>query len=294
MARITAISSLGWAHYTLYEALPRMAARGFSRIEIASFATYCFHFNFGSPTPGELSRMCVQLGLTPIALNYYTEFYDASDAANVDAFVGDWQRKLPHLRDVGIGMMTMGFGARNDHADQERQLENAVRGYNRISRMAESCGVKMLLEVPHLYGIMPRPSQVLWVFDRIDSGNVGALVDCSHWGIIDYDLDEFLDALGDRLWHVHLRDSTGPDTADRKQQLELTPGSGVVDFEKFARALDRVNYAGDVSIEFEYRDLTLDAIEREYDAGLTYLQQHGWELPQSVQLQSIFADAWAE
>ncbi len=51
MARITTISSLGWAHYTLYEALPRMAARGFKKIEIASFNTYCFHFNYGSPTP---------------------------------------------------------------------------------------------------------------------------------------------------------------------------------------------------------------------------------------------------
>ena len=51
MANVTALSSLGWANYTLYEALPRMAARGFNRVEIASFGSYCFHFNFGSPTP---------------------------------------------------------------------------------------------------------------------------------------------------------------------------------------------------------------------------------------------------
>ena len=31
MAKVTTISSLGWAHYTLYEALPRMAARGFKK-----------------------------------------------------------------------------------------------------------------------------------------------------------------------------------------------------------------------------------------------------------------------
>jgi sugar phosphate isomerase/epimerase len=107
-------------------------------------------------------------------------------------------------------------------------------------------------------------------------------VDSSHWGIIGYDPDAFFDALGDRLWHVHLRDATGPDTADRKQQLEMTPGRGSVDFGRFGRALDRVGYQGDVSIEFEYRDMTLDAIEREYDAGLKHLAEVGWELPEGV------------
>ena len=68
MAKVTAISSLGWAHYSLYEALPRMAARGFSRIEIASFKSYSFHFNYGSPTPSELRKMLDDLGLKPIVL----------------------------------------------------------------------------------------------------------------------------------------------------------------------------------------------------------------------------------
>ena len=60
------------------------------------------------------------------------------------------------------------------------------------------------------------PEAVLWTFDRLTSPNVGALVDSSHWGIIGYDVNRFLGTLGDRLWHVHLRDSAGPDTADRR------------------------------------------------------------------------------
>jgi sugar phosphate isomerase/epimerase len=79
-----------------------------------------------------------------------------------------------------------------------------------------------------------------------------------------------------------LRDSAGPDTADRKQTLELTPGKGIVDFKKFSQALDRVNYNGDVSIEFEYRDMPLEAIEHEYDLGLAYLEKVGWQLPTDV------------
>ena len=282
MARVTAVSSLGWAHYTLYEALPRIAARGFRRVEIASFSSYCFHFNFGSPTPPELARMLCEYELTPVCLNYDAGFHEAWNPDEVDAFVEEWTRKLPHVAETGIAMMTMDFGVRNSRDDQEYQLANAVKGFDRVGEIARRYGVRMLLEVPHLYSIMSGPEQVLWVFDRLSSDNVGALIDSSHWGIIGYDIDEFLSGLGDRLWHVHLRDSRGPDTADFKQDLELTPGRGSVDFVKFAQALDSAGYDGEVSLDFEYRDVPLDDIEQEYDTGLRYLRDVGWLLPESV------------
>lgn len=284
MAKVTAISSLGWAHYTLYEALPRMAARGFLKADIASFDSYCFHFNFGSPTPPELKKMLDDLGMTPICLNYSANNYYAWNPQEADIFINDWTKKIEQLGEVGIPMMTMGFGERNERDDQEQQLANLVKAYSKLGEIAKPYGVKMLLEVPHLYSVLPRPEQVYWVFDRLESDNVGILVDSSHWGIIGYDIDEFLGYFGERLWHIHLRDSEGPDTADEKQALELTPGDGTVDFAKLAQGLDRVNYKGDVTLEFEYRDMDLESIEREFDKGLEYLQQTGWELPDTVKV----------
>jgi len=140
----------------------------------------------------------------------------------------------------------------------------------------------MLLEVPHLYTIHWNPGAVLWIFEHLSAANVGALVDSSHWGIIGYDPDQFFGRLGDRLWHVHLRDSRGPDTADRKQELELTPGAGTVDFRRFAQALDGAGYRAEVTAEFEYRDVTLDEIERQCDLGLRHLARVGWQLPPGV------------
>lgn len=282
MASITAISSLGWAHYTLYQALPRMQARGFSRIEIASFYSYCFHFNHGSPTPGELRQMLADMHLQPVCLNYSPGRYEAWRREEIDRFVYDMSRKLPHLGEVGIPMLKMHFGERNNRPDQEYQLANAVEAFDRVGEIAAQLGVKMVMEVPHLYSIMPRPEQVLWVLERVSSSNIGVLVDSSHWGIIGYDPVVFFTALGNRLWHVHLRDATGPDTADRHQQLELTPGKGSVDFQRFGQALDQVNYRGDVSLELEYRDMTLEAIEHEFDSGLQHLVACGWTVPASV------------
>ena len=104
-------------------------------------------------------------------------------------------------------MMAMHFGVRNERDDQEVQLANVVRAYDRVGHIAEQHGIRMVLEVPHLYSVMSAPEQVLWVFERLSSPNIGALVDCSHWGIIGYDVDAFFSALGDRLWHIHFRDS---------------------------------------------------------------------------------------
>ena len=245
MAKVTAMSSLAWAHYTLYEALPRIVARGFTRVEIASFWAYCFHFNFGNPTPPELKQMLADHGLTPVALNFSPGLALAYEPDTIDPWVASFERKIAQAAEVGIPMMTMHFGERNDRPDQEAQLASAVRVYDRIGEFASGHGVRMLLEVPHLYTIHWSPEAVFWIFDRLSSPNVGALVDSSHWGIIGYDLDDFLGRLGKRLWHVHLRDSAGADTADRKQDLELTPGAGAVDFRKFAQALDHLKHSPD-------------------------------------------------
>ena len=282
MAKITSVSSLGWAHYSLYQALPRMKARGFHRIEIASFNAYCFHFNFGSPTPPQLRCMLRKLDLEMVCLNWSPRRYQAWQKNEIDRFVSEFTLKLEHLAKVGIPMMTMTFGERNDRPDQEYQLSNTVEAYNRVGDIAAGLGIRMVLETPHLYSVMPRTDQALSVVNRLTNPNIGVLVDSSHWGIIGYDLDAYFHALGDRLWHVHLRDSSGADTADRKQQLEKTPGKGTVDFRELAQALDRVNYKGDVSLEFEYRDMTLEAIEQEFDQGLRHLAKAGWELPESV------------
>jgi sugar phosphate isomerase/epimerase len=269
MPRVTSVSSLGWAHYTLYEALPRIAARGFQRMEIASFQSYCFHFNFGSPTPSELRKILDELGLEPICLNYDSGFYQAWIDEQVDRFVSDCTRKIEQLNAVGIPMMTLSFAQRSDRADVEHQLDNELKAFEAVAGIAQRHGVRMLLETPHLYGNLHTAERTLRMFDRLQSDNIGCLIDSSHWGIIGYDLRQFLGALGDRLWHVHLRDSAGPDTADFKQNLELTPGVGTVDFRLFGQVLDQVGYRGDVTLDFEYRDMTLGGIEREYDAGLT-------------------------
>ncbi len=226
-------------------------------------------------------------GLEPICLNFDSGTYQAWIPEEINRFVADSTRKIQQLSEVGIPMMTMSFGTRTTRNDHKYQLGNELKAYDAVAKVSARYGVKMLLEVPHLYGNMWSAEDALWVFSRLDNANVGALVDSSHWGIIGYDLRSFLMALGDRLWHVHLRDSDGEDTANFRQQLELTPGDGSVDFRYFGQVLDSLGYSGDVSLDFEYRDKTLGAIETEFSKGLKQLEKLGWELPDRVRRDAV-------
>jgi sugar phosphate isomerase/epimerase len=226
--------------------------------------------------------MLDDLGLTAIALNWCPGVPYAYDGGSVEPWAASFEGKFAQAAEIGIKMMTMHFGARNDRADQAEQLVTAARAYDRVAREAAKYGIRMLLEVPHLYTIHQTTDAALWLLDKLPNPNIGALVDSSHWGNSGYDLDAFLDRIADRLWHVHLRDSMGPEASPCRESLTLTPGAGVVDFGYLARTLDRVGYEGEVTTEFEYFDVTLDYIEHQYDQGLRHLAEAGWEIPRSV------------
>ena len=94
MAKVTAISTLGWSKYTIQEAFAAMAARGFRRIEIASFGTYCWYFN-ETPSPEELKVLLDKYQFAPVNMHFCTTIYDASTSDGASRFLADWTAKLP-------------------------------------------------------------------------------------------------------------------------------------------------------------------------------------------------------
>ena len=291
MPTVTATSSIAYAYYTLFEALPRLAARGFRQIEIGSFGSYCFHFNQGSPRPAELKVMLGDHDLTPIALNWSGGIGTSCTLAAIPEWIECYKRKMADAQIAGIPMMTMHFGKHAEDGRLQEERKAASEAYAKLAGYASTQGMTMLLELPHMHLVHDDCGSVLELLRQVDNDNVGLLIDSSHWGVIGYDLNSFLDEVVGRLRHVHLRDSVPRSTPelDRKfkrpslapnpvYNLTLTPGLGVVDFAALAGALDRIGYSGNVTAEFEYFDMPFDEIERQYDAGLAHLRDSGWSL----------------
>lgn len=89
--------------------------------------------------------------------------------------------------------------------------------------------------------------------------------DPSHLGYQGVDYVEFLYRFPDRIFHVHIKDakwSLNPKEAgvfgghlsfgDRRRYWDfVSPGRGDTDFEEIIRALNRINYTGPLSVEWE-------------------------------------------
>jgi len=291
MAKVTACATLGYAAFDLATAVRQIAARGFEHVEITELGSYCRHFAYARASAARAGEILSGHSLTPIAMNVSTFARDVdgetyrprlSDPGEAPGIIEYGRWFLHQARALGVRVMSFPIGPRVFGDAWLREMKGSCATYREIADAAGELDISLNLEVPHLYQLTDTVEHAAAVFEELDHPAVGATVDTSHWGIAGYDVDEFFDLLGPRLKHVHLRDSAGADTRDFKQQLELTAGQGTVDFAKFSQALDRVGYGGDVSLEFEYRHDDLAKIEAEYDYGISYLKQTGWDFPEKV------------
>lgn len=89
--------------------------------------------------------------------------------------------------------------------------------------------------------------------------------DPSHFGYQGVDYVEFIYRFSERIFHVHIKDAKWSDTpkeagifgghlnfGDRRRFWDfVSPGRGDTDFEEIIRALNRINYTGPLSVEWE-------------------------------------------
>jgi sugar phosphate isomerase/epimerase len=293
MARITALSTLTYTDQHLGRALSRIAARGFHTVDIAHMGWYCPHFPLGDAETEGLRGLLRTVGLQPIALNYYGGGRDPDERAaprmhrlhmpdEAAQYAALMHQVILQCRSLGIPLLMAVPGRRSESPDWRKEVAAAAATISALADDAYANGLRLTVEAPHCYNLLPTIEHVTEFFAHVTSPHVGVTVDSSHWGVLRYDLEALWDAVGPRIWHIHLRDGAGPDTADFRQQLELTPGTGAVDFRRFGAWLDQHGYRGNVTVELEYRGRAEDEIEPEIDRAFAHLAGAGWSFPKGV------------
>ena len=152
----------------------------------------------------------------------------------------------------------------NDFDEIERGYQDFAERWSPILDVFKSEGVRFGLEV--------HPTEIAYDFvttsktlDAIDRRpEFGINFDPSHFAHQFLDPVAFVEEFADRIYHVHVKDSRK--TLDGRKSILgghldfgeadrgwdfVSPGHGDVDFEALFRALDRIGYAGALSIEWE-------------------------------------------
>jgi sugar phosphate isomerase/epimerase len=140
----------------------------------------------------------------------------------------------------------------------------------------EACGVNFALEV--------HPTEIaydIWTTERAIAAvdghpRFGFNFDPSHlrWQLVDP--AKFIYRFGERVFHVHIKDTivtldgesgilaSHINFGDRRRGWDFrSPGRGDIDFEAIIRALNRVNYQGPLSVEWEDSGMDRDHGARE-------------------------------
>ncbi len=162
----------------------------------------------------------------------------------------------------------------NDFAEIERAYEDFAGRWNPILDVFDAEGVRFGLEV--------HPTEIAYDFVTTEKALAaigrreafGINLDPSHFAHQSLDTAEFALEFGDRIYHVHVKDSIKRLNGRRSilgSHLNfgeeargwdfVSPGHGDVDFEAFFRALNRIGYQGPLSIEWED-----SGMDREYGA----------------------------
>lgn len=293
MPRITALSTLTYPDLPLGEALARIAARGFRTVDIAHMSVYCRHFYLGAAETEGIRGLLRAHGLQPLALNYYGGEIDPDQPAaprthrlhypeEAARYREMMRRVILQCRSLGIPLLMAVPGRRTEAPDRLDELKAGAAIISELADEAYANGLRLTVEAPHCFNLLHTVDRLAEFFSYVTSPHLGVTVDSSHWGVLRYDLDALWDAVGPRIWHIHLRDGGGPDTDDFKQDLELTPGTGDVDFARYGAWLDSHGYRGNVTMELEYRGRTAADIEIEVDRALAHLAATGWTFPRGV------------
>jgi len=152
----------------------------------------------------------------------------------------------------------------NDFAEVERGYEAFAQAWGPIVDVFEAEGVRFALEV--------HPTEIAYDFVTTrralaaieEREGFGINFDPSHLAHQFLDPALFVEEFGERIHHVHIKDSrkrldgrrsilaSHLDFGDPDRGWDfVSPGHGDVDFEALIRALNRIGYAGPLSIEWE-------------------------------------------
>ena len=147
----------------------------------------------------------------------------------------------------------------------EKGYKDFAKRWTPILNQYQKLGVKFALEV-HPTEIAFDIASAQRAIEALDGHPAfGFNYDPSHLGYQGVDYVEFIHRFSDRIYHVHMKDvgwSQTPkdagvfgghtDFGDRRRFWDFRSlGRGNIDFEEIIRALNRINYQGPLSVEWE-------------------------------------------
>jgi sugar phosphate isomerase/epimerase len=128
------------------------------------------------------------------------------------------------------------------------------KGLEQVIPLAESLGVRILVE-PEPGLLIENTPEFKEFISGVRSASVGINFDIGHFFCAGEDPEKAFEELFQWVGHMHLED-----IAENRIHRHLIPGHGAINFLPIFRAITRLGYEGDVSLElYPYVDIPVEA-----------------------------------
>lgn len=252
-------STNAFVKFTLFESLEKISGLGFQGVEIMCDRPHLYPPDFDAEKMARLKKVLAQHNLKVTNLNSFTLF------AVGDTYLPSWIEPQKERREIRIqhtleSLKIAGtLGCKNisvppggplGSMSRDGAMSLFHRGLERVIPLAEELGVKILVE-PEPDLLIENSVEFKSFIKDVKSAAVGINFDIGHFFCAGEDPSAAFEELFEWVGHVHLED-----IAASRVHNHLIPGLGAVKFLDTFRAMVRLKYQGDISLElYPYEDV---------------------------------------
>jgi D-psicose/D-tagatose/L-ribulose 3-epimerase len=231
----------------------------------------CGHLDLS--TGADLRARCEALlarlppGVRVVAVTADHPGLSSSDAGEHAAGVAYTVRAMQAAGGLGAPVVGTSLGSVGEGREWSEAADCAVKALEAVLRQAPG-SVRFAIEI-HVNDVCNSLEKALHFTAGVDHPRLGVAFDTSLLSHNRIDIDEAFEALGERLFHVHLRGATS-------ETYFAIPGRDEVDFARFFQRLREVSYDGALSLELyeiaeRYGVTTVEALRE----AIPYLRKAG-------------------
>lgn len=260
-------SLLTFREWGFEDALDRVRAHGFTRLDLAVVPGHCDHVDLLALPQAKLEQLAETIGRRGLAVSSIN--LHPGDMAGLDFDLEERRIRaaIDVARRLGAKVLTLPPGRAVPPQDWDAAAELVARRIAGFIGRAEQAGLTLTIEAPHAHSLAEDVAQASRMFELVRDARIACTFDTSHVQRGNRTpLTEAVQRLGVRVAHIHLRDTL-------RGEVTVTPGKGDCGYLPFLRAMLRDGYAGDLNFELEYEGASRETVERELDFAREHVRR---------------------
>jgi sugar phosphate isomerase/epimerase len=251
-------STNAFVKFSLIESIEKIAELGFKGVEIMGDRPHLYPPDVDDTELGRIKEALEKCHQKVTNINSFTLFAvgDTYLPSWIEADAGRRQIRIDHTLSclkvadtLGCGNISIPPGGPLDNMSRKEALSLFYQGLEKVVPLAESLGVKLLVE-PEPDLLIERTSEFLEFIKAVKSPAVGINFDIGHFYCAGEDPSRAFEMLFEWVGHVHIED-----IAESRVHRHLIAGHGVIDFKSVFHTMAALGYTGDISLElYPYTD----------------------------------------